>query len=116
MMIKTVCIMCPVGCNLSIEKIGTEIKVSGNACVRGVTYGKDEVTAPKRVVTTLVKTELGVLPCKTQGLVPKEKVFDVLTEVAKLRLKSAKFGEVIIKNVCGTGVDIAITGNYQNER
>ena len=36
---KTVCIMCPMGCELTIEKVKGEIKVSGNTCLRGETYG-----------------------------------------------------------------------------
>lgn len=109
---KTVCIMCPVGCELTIEKTGKEIKVSGNACVRGESYGKSEITNPMRMVTALITTKKGVLPVKTTNLIPKTKIKSVLKEIEKVNVPTAKIGDVVIKNVCGLGVDIVVTGNY----
>jgi len=110
---KLICIMCPMGCELNVtkEKSG-EIKVTGNTCVRGENYGKEEVTAPKRMLTALVRTDKGVLPVKTTKSIPKDKVFAVNKEIGKLRLKSAKSGDKIIKNVLNTGADIIVTGDY----
>ena len=34
-----------------------------------------------------------------------------MKEIEKLRLKDAKYGEVVIKNVLNTGADIVITAN-----
>lgn len=109
---KTVCIMCPVGCELTITGSGENVKVTGNSCARGLTYGKNEVTNPVRMVTALIKTEKGVLPVKTTNLVPKNKINDVLSEIEKVYLKKAKAGDVVIKNVCGLNCDIIVTGNY----
>lgn len=104
------CIMCPVGCTLTVEKKGEEFIVSGNGCIRGQRYGVSEVTNPTRMVTSLVKTKNGICSVKTSNLVPKDKVFDVLSEIEKLRPKSVKFGDVLIKNVCGLeNVDVVVT-------
>lgn len=43
---KTICIMCPMGCPLEIENNNGQIKVSGNTCKRGEIYGAQEFTAP----------------------------------------------------------------------
>lgn len=107
------CIMCPVSCNLQITKKNNEILVTGNACIRGETYAKQELTNPKRTVTTLVKTNKGVLPCKTTKEIDKDKIFDCLAEINKINLKSAKPGDIIIKNVLNSDADVVITGNYQ---
>ena len=108
---EMVCIMCPMGCALTVEKVGDEISVTGNTCNRGVVFAKEEMTCPKRVVTTSVKTSKGVKACKTTIPVPKSLVFEVVKEVEKLRLKDAKFGQVIIKNVLDTGADVVVTAN-----
>lgn len=108
---EMICIMCPLGCNLIVEQIGDQINVTGNSCNRGVAFAKEEVTCPKRIVTTSVKTINGVRACKTTGAVPKNKIFDVIAEIEKLRLKNIKFGQIIIKNVCNTGVDVVVTAN-----
>ena len=109
--VNLTCIMCPMGCSLVVESTKNGLKVSGNNCIRGERYANDELTAPKRMVTALVKTVDGVLPVKTTDLVPKDMVFKVVAEINKLRLKKGKIGDIIIKNVLNTGADVVITGN-----
>lgn len=110
------CIMCPMGCQLVVDSSGKELKVSGNTCIRGENYAKEEMTSPKRIVTALVKTSFGVLPVKTTKPVPKSMIFDVVREVNKISLKTGKMGDVIIKNVLGLDADIVITGNKVDDR
>ena len=57
------CIMCPLGCQLTVLKDGDNITVTGNNCKRGEVFGKEEVTCPMRIVTSSVKTEKGVRAC-----------------------------------------------------
>lgn len=109
--IELTCIMCPLGCQLVVSKDKNAITVTGNNCQRGEIFGKEEVTCPMRMVTSSVKTSKGVKACRTTKPVPKSMIFDVMKEVEKLRLKSVKFGEVVIKNVLNTGADIVITAN-----
>lgn len=108
---EMICIMCPLGCALTVTKDGDNITVTGNTCNRGAVFGREEMTCPKRVVTTSVKTEKGVKACKTTTAVPKSMIFDVVNEIERLRLKDAKFGQVIIKNVLNTGADVVVTAN-----
>ncbi len=103
--------MCPLGCNLIATKDGDNITVTGNNCQRGVVFAKEELTCPMRIVTSSVKTAKGVKSCKTTKGVPKAKIFDVMKEIEKLRLKDAKYGQVVIKNVLDTGADVVITAN-----
>lgn len=108
---EMICIMCPMGCSLTVDVEGDKISVSGNGCNRGVTFAQEEITCPKRTVTTSVKTEKGIKSCKTSSPIPKDKIFECVKEIEKLRLKEAKFGDVIIKNVLNTGADVIITAN-----
>lgn len=105
------CIMCPLGCQLTVTKDGDKIEVTGNNCQRGEIFGKEEVTRPMRIVTSSVKTDKGVRACKTTKAVPKSMIFDVMKEIEKLRFKNVKYGEVVLKNVLNTGADIVITAN-----
>ncbi len=108
---EMICIMCPMGCNLKVKYSGGKVEVSGNGCNRGVQFAQEEITCPKRMVTTSVKTTEGVKACKTSIPVPKELIFKVVQEVEKLKIGKVKFGNVIIKNVLNTGADIVITAN-----
>ena len=43
---EMICIVCPVGCHISVNTETYEVK--GNSCPRGEVYGKEELIAPKR--------------------------------------------------------------------
>ncbi|NLT12604.1 MAG: DUF1667 domain-containing protein [Clostridiaceae bacterium] len=47
------CIVCPTGCRLRVD-IDT-LTVTGNQCKRGLKYGLEELTAPRRTVTSTVR-------------------------------------------------------------
>ena len=110
------CIVCPRGCTLEVSFDGEgNIKdISGNACRRGITYATDECTHPKRTVTSTVRlTDGAVVAVKTDGTVPKELVFEVMKAINVVRVDApVAVGDVIIADVCKTGVSVVATANY----
>lgn len=108
----TTCINCPMGCTLNVEKKGEDIVVTGNLCIRGVQYGKEEITAPKRVVTSLIKGEGYIYSVKTNISVPKQEIFNVLKEIQKIKLDKNiyEIGDTIKENVLNTQANIVVTG------
>ena len=95
-----VCIMCPVGCNLKVEKVDNQIKVKGNSCPRGAIYGEKEATHPERMITTIKKYKSGTICLKLSTPIGKEKIEDCLREIAACKEpKTAKPGDILIKNV-----------------
>ena len=106
---KMTCIMCPVGCQLEVTKKGDDYVVVGNSCVRGERYGKQEMIAPTRMVTTVAKTNTGYVSVKTSAPVPKHMVQAVIDEIGKVVLKSPKHGDIAIKNVLGLNADVIVT-------
>lgn len=111
---KLICINCPKGCELDVEKRGDEVVVSGNACPKGEAYGKAELVNPTRMVTGLVRIA-GMrrpLPVKTRKAVPKAKIDAVLYAMHQATVQlPVRIGDVIIQDVAGTGVDIVATAN-----
>lgn len=108
---ETICIMCPMGCPLTVENNDGKTVVSGNTCLRGKVYGENEFTSPKRVVTSLVRVkEGGVVSVKTNGLIPKSMIGDILRAIKDTTVKMPiHIGDIIIKDVLGTGVDVVAT-------
>jgi len=108
--LDTTCIMCPMGCNLHIEKKadGT-ISVTGNTCERGKIYGTSEITQPVRTLTTLVKYKNRVISVKTDKPIPKSKIKDAMKEIEFLRPSTARFGQTLIKNIAGTDANLIVT-------
>jgi CxxC motif-containing protein len=112
---KMICINCPKGCELDVEKAddGT-VSVTGNACPRGEEYGRSELVNPTRMVTGLVRVA-GMrkpLPVKTKTAIPKGKIDAVLFALHQTTVQlPVKIGDVIIQNVVETGVDVVATAN-----
>jgi len=113
---ELVCIGCPVGCSLKVTlQDGKALKVNGNNCKIGEQYGINECTNPKRIVTSTVAVEGGeerVVPVKTEKDIPKGKIFDVIEELKKIKMKAPVYiSDIVIENVSGTGVNIIATKN-----
>ena len=110
---KIVCICCPIGCEISIiEKDGT-YNISGNKCIRGENYAKEELKEPKRVVTAtcaINSTKYSRLPVKTKSPVPKDMIFELLDQIYKTKVNvPVKTNDIIIKNFKNLNIDIIAT-------
>jgi CxxC motif-containing protein len=107
------CISCPVGCRMKVVvEQGEVVSVGGNSCNRGIVYAKQESVAPRRMVTAAVMLQNHAMPLsvKTGAPIPKEKIFECMEEISALRLNApVKIGQVVIADVCGTGVDVVAT-------
>ena len=110
---ELICIQCPIGCRLTVIIDGGEVRVSGNTCPRGEEYGKKEVTAPTRTVTSTVVVdggEIARVSVKTASDIPKEKIFDVMKEIrAKSVAAPVYLGDIIIPDAAGSGIDVIAT-------
>ncbi len=104
------CIICPRGCHLMVHD---DLTVEGNSCPRGAAYGKQEVTDPRRTVTSTVRCdskELAVCPVKTDGPIAKGKMFEVMEKINKAHITiPVHIGDIIIPNIDGEGANLVST-------
>ncbi|MBR2354350.1 MAG: DUF1667 domain-containing protein [Clostridia bacterium] len=110
------CIVCPKGCQLTVELEGKKIlSVEGYTCKRGLAYAEAECTAPMRTLTTTAAVMGGgVVPVKTDRTIPKEMLFECMKAINEIRVPAdAKLGDVVIENVLGTGANVITTRNVQ---
>ena len=112
---EIVCIVCPNGCRIRCTPKEDGYAFSGNKCKRGVAYAEAELTRPMRSLTSSVKTvfpDSPVVSVRTDGEIEKSRIPDVLTALGKVTLDHAvEMGDVIIPNVCNTGVNMICTSN-----
>ncbi|MTI96127.1 MAG: DUF1667 domain-containing protein [Firmicutes bacterium] len=108
-----ICIVCPRGCELEVQRdtTGTSgYRVSGHLCPRGEKYGITEMTNPTRVLTTTVQVSGGGLPrlpVRSAGAVPKDKIFEIMDALRQVQVRApVKCGQVVVANILGTGIDI----------
>ena len=114
------CIGCPLGCLVTVElENGEVISVSGNTCKRGDDYARKEVTFPTRIVTSTVRVSGGCAPMvsvKTKSDIPKNKIFDCVRALKEVEVTApVAIGDVVLRNVADTGVDVVTTKAVEKE-
>ena len=112
------CIGCPMGCLLTVTLDGGQVtEVKGNTCAKGDIYARKEVVNPTRIVTSTVKIAGGDkerVSAKTANDIPKSKIFAVMKDINAAVVKApVKIGDVLVKDVAGTGVDVVATRNVE---
>ena len=115
---ELICIGCPLGCMVSVELEGKEVKnVTGNTCPRGKVYAEKEVTNPMRIVTSSVRVSGGdkvSVSVKTKSDIPKGKIFDVVRDLKDVVAKApVKIGDIVLENIGGTGIALIATKNVE---
>ncbi len=121
---ELICITCPMGCHLSVDsdELG-ELKVTGNRCIRGEQYAREEVLNPKRVVTyaceALFPEDFSLaagyelvhrVPVRTTNAFPKERIPELIAALRSVSiLVPVARGDIVIKDALGTGIDVIVT-------
>jgi len=117
---KTICIICPIGCELTVKEENGEIKVSGNLCPRGEEYGKTEYLNPKRVLITVIPCKNGELPVvsvKSSEPIPKKLIKDAVKILSDLKIEApTQVGNVVIRNLLNTGVDVVVSRRCERKK
>lgn len=115
---EIICTVCPRGCHITVDGDGKKaVSIDGYGCKRGLTYAEAEYSNPVRILTTTVKVadkENELLPVRSNVPVPKDKLFDCMEVIKKTTVKlPIKRYDVLIKDICATGVDIVATKDIQ---
>lgn len=110
-----VCTVCPKSCMMQVTL--NPFSVTGNECVRGYEFAKQEIENPKRIVTTIVKAEGGMHPVvsvKTSGLIDKSDMSKVIKAAKKIKCTTPiKIGDIVETDIAGLGVDFIATNNVR---
>ncbi|MDR2477790.1 MAG: DUF1667 domain-containing protein [Treponema sp.] len=117
------------GCSLSVEEGPADsgglpaLNVTGNRCQRGSVYAREEIRAPKRVVTATCAIN-GMdgppasgsgqdlyaprrIPVKTAAPCPKEKITALLNDIYNTTVHlPVQAGDTIIENWKGEGINV----------
>lgn len=105
-----ICIVCPKGCRIKVDNEGN---ISGYTCLRGLNYVKEELTCPKRMLTSTVKVSNRkdtYVSVKTSSSIPKDLLLKVMEELKKASVVAPiKMHQVLLKNIFDTNVDIIAT-------
>ena len=108
---SVVCVRCPRSCLISVViEEGSMRSVEGYGCLLGFEYAMEEATNPKRTVCSTVRVVGGRyprLPVRTSEPIPKSRIREVVEALRGVIVKApVRRGEVIVRDVAGTGVDV----------
>ncbi len=108
---ELICVTCPMGCTLDVTHEGeTIVEVKGATCKRGVDYAQEELTDPRRMVTTTVRVAGGLHPLLavyTSAPIPKARIFDLLEALREVEVQAPlRVGDVVLEDVVDTEVDV----------
>ena len=108
------CIVCPMSCEGKITFENGGIKeISGFTCQRGINYAREEVTAPRRTLTTTIRItsgELFLLPVISKTTLPKDKVIACARCLSTVTVTAPVHeGDIVYRNILNLGVDIIAT-------
>jgi len=108
------CIVCPIGCKILVRATENQFELlDGNKCKKGIEYARNEALDPRRMLTSSILVKNGEWPLvsvRSSKPVPKPKILAVLKEIKKAEVNAPiKSGQLIIKNVADTKIDIVAT-------
>lgn len=108
------CIICPMGCEVTVHhKEGEITNIEGHQCKKGIEYVKEEIFEPKRTLTTTMLVKDGELPLvsvKTSSPIPREKLFEVMDRISQIEVDAPiEIGDALVKNILGLNSDVVAT-------
>ena len=107
---KLICITCPKGCTLEVQREGDTVVKVDQGCKRGHEYAKRELVDPRRMVSSTVKIKGGahpLLPVYTADAFPKPRIPELMAALRELKLKApVRMNEVVLENAMETGINI----------
>ena len=111
---EIICTVCPRGCRIMVQGDGDKVlSAEGYGCKRGLEYAGTEYAHPVRILTTTVLVDGDVndlLPVRSAKPLPKEKLFDCMAVIRQVEVQlPVACHDVVVANICGTGVDIVST-------
>ncbi|MEA5003139.1 MAG: DUF1667 domain-containing protein [Christensenella sp.] len=103
------CIVCPKGCRIVVDDTG----IRGAGCERGVEYVTKEMRTPVRMATSTVRltgSSLPRLPVKTSAPIEKRMLMRAVKLLNDVTVTApVKCGDVVLKDILGTGIDFVAT-------
>lgn len=99
------CIVCPNGCEITAS--GDAEDVSGALCAKGKEYVHQELTDPRRTISSLVRVEGGDRPLvgvRITSPIARDRIGEAMTAIRAVRCNApVKTGQVLEADFLGTG-------------
>lgn len=113
------CIVCPRGCRIQVWEEEGVYRCEGNQCVRGEVYAIQEVTEPRRMLTTTVRLQGSSLkrcPVVSRSAIKKSDIFKMIDLLEEISLEApVALNQIIIENILDSGIDIVASRSIKKD-
>ena len=121
---ELICVVCPNGCQLSVEvQDGPHpvvTSVSGQTCPRGETWARQEIEMPMRTIASSVVVRGGstrLASVRTDTAIPLKKIAQVMEEIRKTSLDApVRIGDIALDHPACTDCRIIVTRNVEKRK
>lgn len=108
------CILCPNSCQITVEYAGKQLLTAeGYKCDNGRKYVQQELTDPKRTITSSVLVTGGDRPLASVRLtspISRDLIFPLMEQLQKIVLTApVEPGQVVLSQVFSTDADVIAT-------
>ena len=115
-----VCIVCPIGCRISVIYENKEvISLSGNRCPRGEQYVRNELSNPQRTLASTMRVVGGhkkLVSVKTSAMIPKTQIEECMNVINQSNVTAPiTMHQVLVENILGLGIDVIATMEINKE-
>ena len=112
------CILCPNSCEITAEYEGkTVLSTKGNKCDKGREYVTQELTDPRRTVTSSVLVAGGSRPLVSVRLtaaISRDLIFPLMAQLQKIVLHApVEPGQGVMEKVFGTDANVIATSRVE---
>ncbi|MEG1255842.1 DUF1667 domain-containing protein [Clostridium sp.] len=112
------CIVCPNGCELTVDNKGEELVIEGNLCEKGKDFAINEMKNPMRSVCSTVKTiykDIPRLSVRTDGDIPAKEVINAMKALSQIVIKHpVTCGEIIVENFLNMKINLIATNDLKH--
>ena len=113
--LEIICVACPKGCRLGVQRENGEILVTNAGCKHGREYAVGELNDPRRMLASTVRVHNGLhplVPVYTEAPFPKALIPELLQEMRYIQVSAPiKCGQVVIRNALKTGINVLASRN-----
>ena len=103
---RLTCILCPVGCELEVDRAGDDLEVRGNQCDKGIGFADEEILHPKRNLATSVPLRGTASQMVSVRLTPGSNVRYCLPQAVRLGTSGFELSFRVIAPVREAWIDV----------
>ena len=113
------CTVCPNGCEIRVEGFGEALRISGEGCSRGRSFAVEEVTCPKRGLSTTVRIEGAAeetCPVRLSRPIPRERIMEAVKVIHQQVLRApVREGDVVLSGILGEDSDVIVIREMERD-